>query len=342
MLHCPFCEAELTLARVPATGTAPVFCEACFNPSIVDARPAGPVISPVPGVMDSRMVAKPDSLAAALFDAVRQSIDDMPLLPEISRRVLLLLRDPEISMRAVGEVVGEDPVVAAKVLRVANSAMYGGLSEISELGAACARLGMTTVANVVQTAANGQLYITSNKEFKAQMERLQRHSVVTAHCASEIARSIADPRADVAFAAALLHRIGAIPVIDAVTSARKEPLSRLRENTGLLNEMLAAYSPLMGLMVVQRWNLPTDIMAATYFSALPDAEPSPDGAVLAHTIALASAIASASGFPALEHMEESMLMAHPSSQFLGLGDVKIATIRVDLEDRVAPLLDAAA
>ena len=50
----------------------------------------------------------------------------IPTLPEVVGRVQELMDDPESGTREIGSVVEEDAPLAAKVLRVANSAMLRG------------------------------------------------------------------------------------------------------------------------------------------------------------------------------------------------------------------------
>lgn len=342
MLNCPFCEAPWPSNRIPAKGVRVALCEECFNPAVITVSGTDPTIARIAGQPDIRGTATPNSMAGDLFSAMRTRLDELPVLPGIAAEVLRMVRDPEVSMRDLGQAVGEDPVIAAKVLRVANSAMYGGMSEIGDLGAACARLGMQTVSNVVQAAAGGYLYKTRHEPFRIMMTRLQRHAVATAHCAHEIAKTIADPHADLLFTAGLLHRIGAVLLIDAATEAQGGPLTRLRENPALLDELLTAYYPIAGLLLVQRWNLPAELASTVFCHAHPGAAPDNDLATMAHVVALASDIADASGFPLHDEPGDGMLMAHPGTSFLGLTDVKLAAIRVDLEDRVAPYLEIAA
>ncbi len=138
----------------------------------------------------------------------------------------------------------------------------------------------------------------------------------------------------------MIHRIGAVPILQSVAEATSGPLADLRNNPGLLEELLTSYYPLIGLHVVHEWDLPAELMATTYFHAEPARCPNSTHAVPAHIVSLAEMIASVSGYPAWGKADESLLMADDSTQFLGLTDIKIANIRVELDDRVAPLLEA--
>ncbi|MCH7885421.1 MAG: HDOD domain-containing protein [Planctomycetes bacterium] len=65
----------------------------------------------------------------------------MPPMPRVAERVLAHLRDPKSSMTRIAKDIAEDQVMAADILRMANSALYGGLHRITNLQAAVTRLG---------------------------------------------------------------------------------------------------------------------------------------------------------------------------------------------------------
>src|SRR5690606_18444431 len=65
--------------------------------------------------------------------ALKQAIERVGTLPAAPRQYLALtalLRDPDSTAAQIAEVVGQDPTVAARVLRLSNSAYYSGGREI--------------------------------------------------------------------------------------------------------------------------------------------------------------------------------------------------------------------
>ncbi len=66
---------------------------------------------------------------------------DIPPMPRVPNMVLKRLRDRDCDFRVVAEDIAEDQVIAAAVLRIANSPLYRGLDKITQLPAAVTRLG---------------------------------------------------------------------------------------------------------------------------------------------------------------------------------------------------------
>jgi HD-like signal output (HDOD) protein len=184
-------------------------------------------------------------LRSLLDDPVlKQAIERVGTLPAAPRQYLALtqlLRDPDCTAARLAEVVAQDPTVAARVLRLSNSAYYSGGREISDLRAAVTRLGQNTLRRLV----------LASEVFSAGPEAdvLRDRSLRISQLAGKL---LAGPSADLAATAGLLAEVGLLlprPVDSA--SANATPYS----TTG-------AY--LLGL-----WGLPGPIVEAVAFHDRP-------------------------------------------------------------------------
>ncbi|NIA14638.1 MAG: HDOD domain-containing protein [Nitrospiraceae bacterium] len=338
MSQCPYCATDLPDAFLPAEDVVLYACPGCFNACVL-RREGGEIHTAVlEGAPDVRALATPGSIGGELLAIVAKSVDDLPVLPEVSHHIISMLHDPDASMEDLAELISHDPVVAAKILRVANSAMYGGLHEIVDLKSACARLGTRTVANVVQALSSGAFYTDEGAIFPDLMRRLWRHAVATAHCANEIAMQVAEPRPDTLFVGGLIHCIGQVVLLDAISRSENAMIIALKESQEVVGEILASYSPLVGLHVVQQWNLPPEFGVLVMCHHDPKLAPAESWESKVHILCLAESMATVSGYGITEE-NDITLLGHPSAQYFGLTDVKLASLRVDLEERVEPLLE---
>lgn len=339
MSSCPYCGASPGDLAPSSDQPVLLACPQCLNPYIQKGHGTKSGADVIPAFPDLRKAAPDGSMGRELLKALPEAIEALPVFPEISQRVLQLTRDPNSSMTDLADCISKDPVLAMKVLRMANSALYGGLQEVKDLKTACARLGMKSVANAVQAIASGNLYATQHPAFREHMRDLWRHAVATAHCANEIATMLAEPRSDMLFVAGLIHEVGRVLVLDIVGKQYRGVLATLHDAPALLDDLFASYSSLVGLHVVQKWGLPPDFAVTTFFHAHPewiteDAWRSPTA-----VISLGEAVAAMSGF-AIGGAPTSLL-GHPATKFLGLTDIKLAMLRADLEEKLAPLLEVA-
>lgn len=134
-------------------------------------------------------------------------LDDLsiPMLPTHSLRVLQLTDDPDVTLTQLAALVSKDPVLAMRVLGLANSAMYGALPPLRSVHDAIVRLGMVTVRNVV-IATSMHAMLGSRDVYGGDAERFVEHAVGTA----SLARLVAGARGadeEEAFLSGLVHDI---------------------------------------------------------------------------------------------------------------------------------------
>ena len=74
-----------------------------------------------------------------------ESIDSLPTIPSILRKLLAVIERPKISINEIGSFIANDPVLTSRVLKVVNSPIYGFPGRISSLNQALILLGLNVV-----------------------------------------------------------------------------------------------------------------------------------------------------------------------------------------------------
>jgi HD-like signal output (HDOD) protein len=92
---------------------------------------------------------------AVILAELLRRLDDVPSRRPVAARVLQLTRDDVSSSAQVGAAIGADPALAARLLRLANSAFYGLSGRIGSPALAVTIVGFTTVSSLAVTAAAG-------------------------------------------------------------------------------------------------------------------------------------------------------------------------------------------
>jgi putative nucleotidyltransferase with HDIG domain len=134
------------------------------------------------------------------------NLGDLPPLPQVAAQVLRLAADPESTMEELQRVISTDQALAAQILKIANSAMFGMVREVKTLTQAIMTLGFTTIKSIVIASSARNLY---NRGGTGLQERLLwEHALITAMSARAYARSFRSPRVEEAFIGGLMHDIG--------------------------------------------------------------------------------------------------------------------------------------
>jgi len=89
---------------------------------------------------------------------------------------------------------------------------------------------------------------------------------------------------------------------------------------------------------VQDWT-PADFAIAAYCHHDPDNAPHDEWKTISHTVALANSMAHVSDWGS-EYTQDVALVTHPSAVYFSFTDIKLATMRVDLDEKMESLLGA--
>src|SRR3990170_1458942 len=79
------------------------------------------------------------------------NIKDLPTLPTVVAQVMVTLDQPTSSARDLERLVANDQAIAARLLKLANSAFYGLAGKVTSLSRAITLLGFNTVRSLVLT-----------------------------------------------------------------------------------------------------------------------------------------------------------------------------------------------
>ncbi len=87
------------------------------------------------------------------LDTLFAQLHNLPNVPEVAQVLIRQFDDPNTSIETLSRTVARDPVIAAKVLRLANSARFRGARESTSIEDAALRLGFNTLRTLVLASA---------------------------------------------------------------------------------------------------------------------------------------------------------------------------------------------
>ncbi len=145
-------------------------------------------------------------------DKIVDTINDLPTLPDVIHRLLPLLQDDDVSINALLDVIGKDLAISMRLLKVANSAYYGCMSQITTVRHAITILGLRQVKSLALGISVFDTMRGLEKKGPLDYTMLWVHSIGTAMAAQLMSKFVSDTDSETAFTAALLHDIGKIPL----------------------------------------------------------------------------------------------------------------------------------
>jgi HD-like signal output (HDOD) protein/CheY-like chemotaxis protein len=133
----------------------------------------------------------------------------VPSPPTTYFKVVEEIQSAQPSMEKIGRLISQDPAITAKVLQLANSAVFGLELQVSQPLEAIAYIGLETTKALVLLAHTVSSF-DKTKLAGFSVEALWRHSVSVGQIAQKIAllEKGGLETAEQAFAAGLLHDIG--------------------------------------------------------------------------------------------------------------------------------------
>ena len=88
--------------------------------------------------------------------AVLEPVAEGDPLPGMAERIWDLRRDPAAGVRRVAALISRDPVLSARVLRLANASFYRQAGRISELRRAVLVIGVNGISRILISYLSGR------------------------------------------------------------------------------------------------------------------------------------------------------------------------------------------
>ncbi|HEX5804140.1 MAG TPA: HDOD domain-containing protein [Azospira sp.] len=197
-----------------------------------------------------------------LEDIARELAGDVsfPTCFDVALQLRNKLRDPDASLRDIARVVRLEPLVSAKILRVANSAAYNPMGkQVTEIEAALNRVGINLARTVALAVAMDQLLQSKGlADFADISQGLWTHTLQTTAAARVLARRLTRINPEDALLAGLVHDLGAFYML--YRAAQYEEL-RIRPDT--VKYLIAQWHESIGESLLTALGLPEMIVEAT-------------------------------------------------------------------------------
>ena len=223
---------------------------------------------------------------------ILDNLKELPTLPTVIAQLMMTLNEPTSSSRDLERLITNDQAIAARLLKLANSAFYGLPGKVTSLGRAITLLGFNTVRSLVLTI--GVIDKFSGKSGGRYFDRGEfwEHSLSVAMISKLLCAKDPTISPDEAHIAGLLHDIGKV-IMDTLMLANFQKAMRMVKEKGMdpleaEEEFVGITHPELGAIVGEKWRFPEFILETTSYHHNPfDAKNFPE---IVQLIALANTI----------------------------------------------------
>jgi len=204
--------------------------------------------------------------STAAFEFVRElsiglseSSIELPSFPEVASRVQRVLSEEDASTDRVVRVIGAEPLLATRVLAMANSAALNpGGHRISELRSAITRLGFDALRAAAISFALAQLRTAADyKEVQRYLDALWQQSVLVASLCFVIARRSRSVNADTAMLTGLVHGVGKLYIL---TRSQRHPA--LFADQAMYEHIVNDWHGPIAKVLLESWHMAEEIAGA--------------------------------------------------------------------------------
>jgi HD-like signal output (HDOD) protein len=184
---------------------------------------------------------------------------ELPSFPAVAMRVCEILNDEKASTERIAKVLGAEPALAARLMRMANSVALNPLGhEIRDLKMAVLRVGLDVLRSAAITFAMSQVKLAREYQgLEVPFETLWNRSSLVASTCYATARSFMDFRPDEAMLTGLLHGVGRLYIL---CHASRYPA--LSSDSAMHQQIVRQWSPQIGKAILENWKMPDAMVAA--------------------------------------------------------------------------------
>lgn len=234
------------------------------------------------------------SVTRNILERIENNTLALPSMPVAVARCMALLRENDFSLRQAAQVIEKDPLLAARVLSVSNSATFGGLAQVRNVVQAATRLGANSLRVVLFEVMASHVFVSVDPQIRQSCNALWQHSRAVASTARQLALMVAAGDPGEAYLAGLLHDIGK-PIIASLLVKAENRLLGTRTDVWLdpdtwMAVVQAGHRP-VGVALARKWMLPETVVSTVANCSMYDDAP----CSIVNCVRLANALAKDAG-----------------------------------------------
>ncbi|MCW8334723.1 HDOD domain-containing protein [Vibrio paucivorans] len=209
-------------------------------------------------------------------------LNELPRIESVLQELLDMVNQEEVNFVALANKISMDQVLSARLLRMANSAYFGGVRQVSSAHDAISRVGIGPVRALVVVSV---LTSTFPNVKTLNLDEYWANTFEVSVLSSKLAGiSGLDPNA--VFTIGILHNIGELMIHTLVPNEVAKIEQLIEQGVDPIaaqEQVLDISAPSLGALLARSWQFPEEMVdAIEHFNEPREAELSPQIAVILH------------------------------------------------------------
>lgn len=187
----------------------------------------------------------------------------LPSLPTVYHHVQRVVNDPNASIEMIVQIVGEDPGLTLRLLRLSNSSFYGFPQKINTLDEAVRLIGLKQVRDLC--LATVLLEVFPQEKLECEFANgFWKHSIACGIATRLLAQAQGQHRVEKYFVMGLLHDIGKLPIL-MHEREKFDQILQVVDSSGrsmyqVETELLGYNHTEVGALILKEWKMPQGLI----------------------------------------------------------------------------------
>ncbi len=193
--------------------------------------------------------------------ALISRLNELPRIESILQELLEMVNKENVDFNELSRKMSMEQVLSARILRMANSAQFGGNKSVSSINDAIIRVGSgavrTLVSSSILSSAFPKIETLNVKDYWSNTFEISM-------IASKLAPSV-DLDPNEVFTTGVLHNIGELMIHSLVPEQAVEISKRVEAGESMLKvqrDVLLTDAPELGARLAQAWQFPAEMVDA--------------------------------------------------------------------------------
>lgn len=207
-----------------------------------------------------------------IINKILRSVDDFPTLPTIYSALSDIMENPRSTSADAANVIIRDQSSSAKILKTANSPIYGFNGKIDTISQAIFYIGFDEVRNLVVTLGVMDFFKQSKFSHALNPVDLWKHSIAVGVITRLLGKSLGIKNIENFFVSGVLHDIGKLLFLRYLPEDYEATFNYAAEKRISIKdaetETLGITHTIAGELIAEKWKLPSIIRNAIKYHHL--------------------------------------------------------------------------